>query len=163
MSRIVVAAVSLVAALSMATAATGVPSQGDRVAGTIERLTLAGFPLTAHVNAKSGPQGEDAQGSFWQTIQDPALGEVTIRGHVTCLAVDGNKATVLASIDESTDPRVPVGSLFQTQITDNGSPGAGSDSTIALFGFQPGEGCPASFDIAPEVTILDGNFMVTDS
>ena len=163
MARIVVTAVSLIAALSMATAATGVPSQGDRVAGTIERLTLAGFPLTAHVNAKSGTHGEDPQGSFWQTIEHPELGGLTIRGHVTCLAVAANKAAVLASIDESTDPRVPVGSLFQTQIIDNGSPGAGSDSTIALFGFEPGEGCPASFDIAPEVTILDGNFTVTDN
>ena len=88
---------------------------------------------------------------------------MTIRGDVTCLAVQGNKASVLASIDESTDPRVPVGSLFQTEITDNGSPGAGADTTVGVFGFQPGEGCPDDFEAAAQVTILHGNFTVADN
>ena len=162
MLRITVAAFAFVAALSMATSATGGSSR-DRAVGTIERLTLLGFPNTVHVNATSGPNGEGARGMFWQTIQHPDLGEVTIRGDVTCLAVKGNKASVLASIDESTDPRVPVGSLFQTEITDNGSPGAGADTTVGVFGFQSGEGCPDDFEAAPQVTILDGNFTVADN
>jgi hypothetical protein len=162
MVRIGVIALALVAGLSVSTAASGVPDQ-DSAVGTIERITRAGFPTTVHVNATSGSQGEDARGTFWTIIEHPALGELSFRGHVTCLAVDGNKAAVRGTVDGSTDPDISVGSEFQIEMTDNGSPGAGSDTTIGYFGFLPGEGCPDSFGVVPEVTVVDGNFSVNDS
>ena len=62
--RITVAAFAhSIAALSMATSATGGSSR-DRAVGTVERLTLLGFPNTVHVNATSGPNGEGAHGMF---------------------------------------------------------------------------------------------------
>jgi hypothetical protein len=160
--RISVTALALVAALSVSTAASAVPNQ-DSAVGTIERVTRAGFPTTVHVNATSGSQGEDARGVFWTTIEHPALGELTFRGHVTCLAVNGNRAAVRGTVDVSTDPDIAVGSEFQIEMTDNGSPGTGSDTTIGYFGFLAGEGCPDSFGLVPEVTIIDGNFTVNDS
>ena len=63
----------------------------------------------------------------------------------------------------STDPDIAVGSEFQLEMTDNGSPGAGSDTTIGYVGFPPGEGCPDSFGLVLEVTIVDGNFTVKDT
>ena len=155
-------ALALVAALSVSTAASGVPNQ-DSAVGTIERLTRAGLPATVHVNATSGSEGEDAQGAFWTIIEHSALGELSFRGHVTCLAIDGNRATVRGTVDVSTDPDLAVGSEFQIEMTDNGPPGAGSDTTIGYFGFLPGEGCPNSFGLVPEITIIDGNFIVKDS
>lgn len=162
MVRIGVTAVALVAALSVSTAASGGPDQ-DSAVGTIERVTRAGFPTTVHVNATSGSQGENARGAFWTIIEHPDLGELSFRGHVTCLAVDGNRAAVRATVDVSTDPDVAVGSEFQIEMTDNGSPGTGSDTTIGYFGFLPGEGCPDSFRLVPEITVTDGNFTVNDS
>lgn len=159
--RIGVTVLASVAALSVATAATGVPNQ-DSAVGTIERLTLAGFSTTVHVNATSGSQGENARGAFWTMVEHPALGELSYRGRVTCLAVHGNRATVRGTVDVSTDPRIAVGSEFQIELTDNGSPGAGSDTAIGYFGVLPGEGCPDSFGLVPEITILDGNFTVKD-
>lgn len=160
--RIAVTALALVAALSVSTAASGVPNQ-DSAVGTIERVTRAGFPTTVHVNAASGSQGEDARGAFWTIIEHPSLGDLSFRGHVTCLAVHVNRAAVRGTVDVSTDPDIAVGSEFQIEITDNGSPGTGSDTTIGYFGFLPGEGCPDSFGLVPEVTILDGNFTVKDT
>jgi hypothetical protein len=153
---------AFVAALGLSTAASGVANR-DSATGTIERLTLAGLPNTVHVNASSGAQGEDARGMFWQTVERPGLGEVKIRGRVSCLAVDGNRAAVRGTVDESTDPFFAVGSEVQIQIEDNGSPGAGADKTITLAGLLSGEGCPEFFEDAPIVTILDGNFVVNDS
>ena len=143
MIRVAVAALAFVAALSVPTAASGTPGQ-DKAVGTIERLTLAGFPMTVHVSATSGPQGENAKGKVWATIQHPDLGEVSTWRHVMCLAVDGNKAAVRATIYASTDPRVAVGSETQTQITDNGSPGAGADSTVAILALEPHQGAHTS-------------------
>jgi hypothetical protein len=160
--RIGVTALALVAALSVSTAASGVPNQ-DSAVGTIERMTRAGFPTTVHVNATSGSQGEDARGAFWTIIEHPTLGELSFRGHVTCLAVHGNRAAVRGTVDVSTDPDIAVGSEFQIEMTDNGSPGAGSDTAIGYFGFLPGEGCPDSVGLVPEVTIIDGNFTVKDT
>ena len=161
MIRIAVAALAFVAALLASASASGTPGQ-DIAVGTIKRLTLAGFPITVHVHATSGPEGEDARGKYWSEVQHPDLGTLEIRGDVTCLATKGNKAAVLATIDKSTDPQVPVGSEVQAQITDNGSPGAGADSQVTIFGFQPHEGCPHFFELAPEVTILHGDFTVKD-
>ena len=144
----------------MTAVASGVPNQ-DSVSGTTERMTLASHASTTHVNATSGPRGEDAQGKFWNTV-DRGAGEVTSSGDVTCLSVDGNRAAVRGTIDESTDPLLAVGSEVQIQLTDNGSPGVGADSSILLTGFGPQEGCPAFFDLS-EVTIIDGNFTVKDS
>jgi len=155
-----VAALAALAALSMSAVASGVPNQ-DRAVGTIQRLSFAGFPLTVHVNARSGPQGEDASGTFW-ALQETPDGVTEVRGHVTCLAVDGNRAAVRGLVDVSTDPAIAVGAVFQSQITDNGSPGGGADTNLNIFNFGPGQGCPAFFDF-PEVTTIEGNFTVMDN
>jgi hypothetical protein len=161
MTRIALAAAAFLAALCASAAANGVPNQ-DSAVGTIERLTRAGFPTTVHVNAMSGPQGEDARGAFWTTLDVPELGQLEFRGHVTCLAVDGNRAAVRGTVDVSTDPDISVGSEFQIEITDNETPGSGADTTIGYRGLAPGEGCPDFFEAVPEIAIIDGNFTVTD-
>jgi hypothetical protein len=140
----------------------GGSSEQQLVAGTGQRLSLAGVPLTIHVNAQSGPAGEDARGTFWTTADTADLGTVVLRGRITCLTVEGNRAAARGIVEESTAPLNPVGSAFQIQVTDNGSPGMFNDTNINFFGFEPGEtGCP----IIPfaEPPIEDGNFVVKDA
>jgi hypothetical protein len=57
-------------------------------------------------------------------IEHPALGELSFGSHVTCLAVHGNRAgSHTGTVAVSTDPDIAVGSEFQIEMTDNGSPG----------------------------------------
>jgi hypothetical protein len=152
-------AVAAAIALFASTVASGVPGQ-DSVVGTGERIALGGMPVTVHVNATSGPAGEDARGTFW--VMRGAPPETRFRGRITCLAVEGNRAAARGIVEESTAPTNPVGSEFQIQITDNGPPGSAADTNINLFGFAPGEGCPDFFAFS-EIPLDNGNFEVTDS
>jgi hypothetical protein len=72
------------------------------------------------------PDGDDATGTFWTKY--PAL---ELRGHVVCLGVSGNRASVGAVVDETSSPATnPVGSNVHLGITDNGAPGAGRDLEV---------------------------------
>ena len=141
----------------------GVAGAGDEdsVAGTGQRLNLAGQAVLFHVNARGGPGGEDASGSYF-VRRETDLGTVSHRGRVICVTVSGNRAAVRAIVEESTTPDIAVGSLFQIQVTDNGSPGQLNDTNINLFALDPQDtGCPiVSF---PEVPITEGNFIVHDA
>jgi hypothetical protein len=79
-----------------------------------------------------------------------------------CLTVVGNRAAARAIVEDSTAPENPVGSHFQIQVTDNGSPGALNDSNINFFGFTPEETGCALIEF-PEVPITGGNFVVHDT
>lgn len=146
--------------LALAPGAAGAGDQ-DRVAGTGQRLNLAGQAVLIHVNARSGQEGEHASGTYF-VHRETALGTVSHRGRVTCVTVIGNRAAVRAIVEESSAPENPVGSQFQIQITDNGSPGQLNDTNINFFGFDPGDtGCPIiEF---PEEPITAGNFVVHDA
>jgi hypothetical protein len=161
MRRLLVVLVAGCSVGAFAPIAGGVPDQ-DRVAGTGQRVGLNGQPLTIHLNAQSGPAGEGARGTFWVMADTADLGRVTLRGRVTCLTVDGNKAAARGTVEQSTAPAAPVGTVFQIQVTDNGSPGMNADTNVNFSGFDPGEvGCP----IIPfaEPTITQGNFVVEDA
>lgn len=132
----------------------------DRVMGTGHRLNLAGQPTRVHVNAKSGPAGENASGDFWVSVETADLGTVSLRGRIHCLTVDGNHAAARGTVERSTAPPVPVGTDYQIQVTDNKSSGF-PDTNINFFGFDPGDtDCPIiPFD---EVPLTNGNFVVHD-
>jgi hypothetical protein len=161
MIRVGAVVIASLAALVLSAVAQGVP-EGDSVTGTIERLSLAGNETTTHVNARSGSNGEAAQGMYWQLIERPGIGLVESRGNVTCLSVDGNRAAVRATVDVSTDPLIPAGVEVQIEIEDNGSPGGGNDKTILYTGFSANDGCPAFFDVV-WATVVDGNYTVRDN
>jgi hypothetical protein len=149
--------------VAFASAAGGVPDQ-NLVAGTGQRLNLAGNSIQVHVNAQRGPAGADARGQYWVIREVAGLGTFVHRGRVTCLTVAGNRAAARGPVEESNDPAFPVGSDFQVQVTDNGSPGKLTDTNINIFPpFPPGgeTGCPI-FPVG-EVPITQGNFVVHDA
>ncbi len=149
-----------IAILALAPGAAGADKQ-DQVNGAGQRLNLAGVAIQFQVNARSGPAGEDARGSYW-VRRETDLGTTGHRGRVICVTVVGNRAAARAIVEESTTPENPVGSQFQIQVTDNGSPGKLKDTNINFFGFDPEEtGCPII--PFPEVPITAGNFVVHDA
>lgn len=129
--------------------------------GTGHRLNLSGQQTKVHVNAKSGPNGEDARGTFHVVVETAELGPVSFRGEIHCLTVTGNRAAARGTVEKSTAPPVPVGTDYQIQVTDNRASGS-PDTNINFFGFEPGEvGCPIiEFNEAP---ITAGNFRVQDA
>src|SRR5688572_22230845 len=96
------AASSLVLMIAPATvSATHSPGEGpdqDLASGTMESVIGTKF----HVNAHSGPSGEDAGGHFYVERKE-AVGpaQLDFAGDVTCLTVIGNVAFVGGSIDRS--------------------------------------------------------------
>jgi hypothetical protein len=133
----------------------------DRLFGTGDRLNLAGQPIKIQVNAKSGPNGEDAHGTFQVIVETAELGPVSFRGQIHCLIVTGDRAAARGTIERSTSPPNPVGGDYQIQVTDNKS-SKSPDTNVNFFGFGPGDvGCPIiEFQ---EVPITGGNFKVHDA
>ena len=132
----------------------------DRLTGSGERLSLAGQRTRVDVSAISDSNGGNAHGTFKVFVETVDLGTVSFRGKVHCLTVEGNRAAALGTVEKSTAPPVPVGSLYQVQATDNRSSGS-PDTNINFFGFEPGTTeCPIiPFD---EIPITKGNFTVHD-
>lgn len=136
----------------------------DFVRGTWESATGAKF----HVNAKSGPSGEDPKGRFYVEFKEAA--EATppripfdFRGEVTCLNVDGNTARVGGRVTHAKGdlPGNPAeGGGFLITVVDNGEPG---DNDHAV-GLPSPQGVP---DVCPLRTTANpgqhGNFVVHDA
>lgn len=118
-----------------------------------------------HVNARSGPSGEDATGHFYVERKNPASGPAfDFRGEVTCLRVDGNRAVVGGRVTQTKGdfPANPAeGSGFLIRIVDNGEPG---DADLVSAVPVPGGGVP---DVCPDQTTTNrtqrGNFVVHDA
>ncbi len=156
---------ALVVALAVSGVASATHSNGkgpdkDLVSGTGQFLPDT-LDLEIHVNAQSGPSGEDAKGRFFVRRGDDT--DLDFRGEVTCLHVDGNRATVGGRItqaragDESLEGRGIV--LF---IEDNGE-GSNNpdDESDGFFTPTPPQTCPPpTFGTAP---FEKGNYIVHDA
>jgi hypothetical protein len=131
----------------------------DQVDGTFTSV----FGTTFHINAISGPHGENARGSFYVERKDPDTGLVQLdfAGFVTCLSVFENIATVGGEIDRSkTELPVPgEGNGVLLFVFDAGSPGDLDDvNGIALL--ERPRFCP--FGLAPNPQ-MRGNMIVFDA
>jgi len=114
--------------------------------------------VTIEVDAISGPDGDDAAGTFWTKY--PSL---ELRGRVACLTVSGNHASVGGIVEETSSPATnPVGSAVHLGITDNGSPGAGRDLEVTYLVSRDPSSCPVPLQDFPEITLIDGDFAVHD-
>lgn len=87
--------------------------------GTVH-LNLAGFSFDQHIEAISGPAGEDPKGHFY--VLD-GFRPLDFRGRVTCLRVLGNMATVGGVVTQSREPLPPEGTGVIINAMDNGEPG----------------------------------------
>jgi hypothetical protein len=163
------------AALGIVATASAVPSNDannkDSVQGAGQVLTAPGDGSVPNnrleVTAKSGPAGEDPQGkvSFKALADKPAFS-----GDVVCLRVEGNRATILFSLDKTKEgpERFEDGGAL-VFIEDNGNPSGGVSPdrqrnfrlTPVQFEAQKLAGCPAP--ISPTRNLESGNLTVRDA
>ena len=136
-------------------AASAAPGSGkgpkqDLVAGTGQ---TGSFKL--HVNAQSGPSGDDPRGKVQLEVTDDPTSILNFNADVTCMAVDGPNSVVAGVTD--------LGLVFVINASDNGQGNGAPDAWFASFfgGSPPGPGecspTPGAF-----ATSL-GNFTVHDS
>jgi hypothetical protein len=157
--RLLLAAATLAVAatpgIAVATHSSGDDPNHDQVDGT-GRLG-APFFTQVHVNATSGPSGEDAQGQYY--IDKDVFGR-DFRGRVTCLTVIGNLAVVGAVIERSDFSTLfPVGYFVRIVVHDLGEPG-----DVDGINFSEANPLPVSC-VFPFATLpmQQGNFIVHDA
>jgi hypothetical protein len=166
-----VLALALAGALVSSGGARGTHSNGtgpkkDLVAGTGTLVVPQPFPQAPqlHVNAHRDPQTTEARGHFY--IRYPTTtptGTFDVRGHVACLGVAGNVATVIGEIERvrgvapfAGGGGFEEGNFVQIRITDNGEPG-----TLDLANFSPGS--PTQQSCVPQagdLPLSQGNYIV---
>jgi len=134
-----------------ASAAPGKGPKQDLVAGTGQ---LGSFKV--HVNAQSGPSGEDPRGKVrFEVPGDPTNPFLNFNADVTCMDVVGSDS-VLAGVTD-------IGLVFVINLSDNGEGRGPADTWNASFFFasppQAGE-CAASPGQNP---VTQGNFTAHDS
>ena len=147
----------------MASAASGL--SGDSLSG-FGRLEISGVTLLISVGARSGPSGEDPDG----TIRIDRTGTHTLSGvaDVVCLRVSGNEATTVGQLRRPVANASEPGTTYQyvlLSVTDNGSPGVSLDT----FNSGVNWGSPGAVP-APSCTLFlggttgeAGNFTVVDA
>jgi hypothetical protein len=112
-----------------------------------------------HVNAKSGPSGTAPRGNVVFRGNPPPIGEIDIKGRVTCLNIVGNQAIVGFEITKAKAGPVPVGAGGIFSILDSGEPG-----TADAFEGGPLPEPPTDCDPFPATRIItQGNFIVHDA
>jgi hypothetical protein len=159
----VVIALLVTAGSAAATHSNGKGPRHDLVAGTgaIDTPVTPFGPIFVklHVNAKSGPFGTDPRGNVVFRGNPPPIGEIDIKGRVTCLNVVGNQAIVGFEITKAKAGPIPVGAGGIFSILDNGEPG-----TADAFEGGPLPVPPTDCQPFPATrTITQGNFIVHDA
>ena len=101
------------------------------------------FAISAH----DGPQG--ASGHVVFTQQDPLFGDFTLSGHVRCVSVVGNSATIGVAIEHGTGTAEGQPGILLV-VTDND--GDAPDSLTNSGYLEVDENCPAPFDATTPIT-----------
>ncbi|MDQ3766569.1 MAG: hypothetical protein M3346_04395 [Actinomycetota bacterium] len=133
-----------------ATHSGGVEPPNDFVVGSIR---FAPFDADIHINAVSGPSGEEARGGFFYR-----QGPVEFRGEVTCLRTIANRAVAGGRIETSNVPALE-GRGFLQHVEDNGEPGLTDRSRTEFLPVPPPE-CPLPISALFQRT--QGNYVVHD-
>src|SRR5438309_2225390 len=89
-SVVLAAGVALIPLTAAQASSSGQGPKHDQVDGTGRRDVIGGVE-SVHVNADSGPNGEDPRGQIRWTL-DNASGTQNVVASVTCLEVNGNMA-----------------------------------------------------------------------
>jgi hypothetical protein len=160
----VVIGLLVAAGSAAATHSNGKGPRHDQVAGTgaIDTPVTPFGPVFVklHVNAKSGPFGTDPRGKVVFRGNPPPIGDIDIKGRVTCLNVVGNQAIVGFEITKAKAGPIPEGAGGIFSILDNGEPGTGNDAFEGGPLPQPPTICP----LFPATrTLTQGNFIVHDA
>jgi hypothetical protein len=166
--------IGCVLALTMLTAAVTSPPAGathsggagpanDFVYGTgslfVFLAPFGAFDVRLHVNARIDDTGA-ARGRFWTELQGALT--VDLRGQVTCLEVDGHRATVSGVITTSSIGFPPVGSGILAFGVDHGEGSqSGGDSVLGIPIGAPLRNCPP---VPSDGVLIDsGNFVAHEA
>jgi hypothetical protein len=155
----VAAVVGVIAALFPSYAAAQTPTQDSAVGSGEIAVNFEEF----WTNAYSDPDGSNPTGTAGG--QSRSTGGGAVNGHVTCLNVVGNRATIGFNNDLSgTFPPAGGGLIY---VRDNGTPGAGLDQAVysgSPFGDAPSV-CPDPPSAAdfPQFGIATGDVTVVDA
>lgn len=150
-------ALLVLAGIATANHSEGVGPSNDLVAGTGVILTPP-IIVKLHVNAMSGPSGENPSGHVHFAGNPPPIGALEFHAQVTCLNVVGNRATVGMVITNSMEGPIPEGFGGLFSITDGGD--LAPDAFEGFPVFPPPVFCPPPFGGRP---IAQGNFIVHDA
>jgi hypothetical protein len=143
-------------AMAMHSAGTNPPN--DLARGTVH-LNVPFGEFDQHVDAVSGPSGQDPRGHFWAT-ESSSFQLLDFRGRVTCLTVLFNMATIAGVVTQSREPFPAVGTGILMNVQDNGEPGK-LDQSVVFFNLpQPPPACPLS---PVSVPFNGGNYVVHDA
>jgi hypothetical protein len=162
-------AAAVMAAVVGGTAAAPGNGQGpkeDLVAGTGQSTFQSFFgPLAffLHVDAHSGPAGEDPRGHFIlrRSGGAPSLPQLDIHGDITCLNVVGNTAGMNGVITKSETPSLPPGTQLYISIVDNGEGNKNPPDTFGLNTAIPLFACPPGSPATVQ-PVEQGNYVVKD-
>jgi len=141
-------------------------SPQDKVVGAVT-LTAenSGLTVTIEIQAFSNPDGSDPSGHFRAETTGASAGNGGLSGHVTCLSVSGNRATVGFVVDRASGAAAGlVGKPDVDFVLDNGVPGNGQPDFEDLnphTGYTGDSTCPAWQD--PKLPALRGNVTVSDA
>jgi hypothetical protein len=130
------------------------PPKGDMAFGTgtdpNAARPIVDAPTTAHVNARSGPAGEDPTGRAWFRVTSPDFEQ---SGDVKCLNVIGHNAIVGFRDDET-------GMGWYIAVDDRDQVNRDEPDTLAIVEAVQPEICPPPGE--PQRVITRGNFIVSD-
>jgi hypothetical protein len=149
---------ALVCALVVASGVASADPKQDLVSGTGQFVSFAGSDSQLHVNAQSGPSGEDPRGHFFFTRSNFGTNVFDFSGRVTCVNVSGNLAAVGGVVTKSETPSAPEGSGILINIEDRG-PHAGDPASVFQRSVPP-TNCEF---IGFTVDSQKGNFEVHDA
>lgn len=150
-----VAVLSLAVALSL-TSAAAQAADSPQVTGGAHDFTGANVSISAQGDAN--PSGH--VNATLPNPKNPAGGTLQFRLKVTCLAVDGNLASIGAVTTEATANDVPAGFPFVITVRDSGTPGGEGDG-LNVFPGEPASTCPGFLPAAlASPPITQGNLHV---
>jgi hypothetical protein len=142
--------------VASATHSNGAGPKQDLVSGTSHFEDL-GFDSQLHVNATSGPTGEDPRGHFVYRQSFLGITHEDISGTVTCVTVNGNVAGVGGEVTKSKNLFVPEGRGVVISVEDRGH--GEEDAASVFFTLATPTECP----FLGTVDFQKGNFIVHDA
>jgi hypothetical protein len=125
---------------------------GEQVAGGITKH----FAFSAH----NGPNGPSGHAVFTQDDPTLAFGDFTLSGHVACVSVVGNDATIGVAIEQATGTAVGQQGIFIV-VSDHGNGSSAAPDTLTNSGYVSAADlavCPPPFEAGTPVT--SGNINV---
>lgn len=152
------------AAVVLAAAGASAQSPYDHVVGGGQNNPPRSDTKIEHfqINVKSGPNGENPQGSFSfkRTIDGPPKEEFT--ASVTCLRVEGNLATIVGLVTKTTNRPYEPGRYQLLRLKDVGQGNTSEDEVqSSLYTGDPYQ-CPPPSEPKPE-EITKGNINIFDA